>query len=77
MEERIPARIGKGIAEVMGQAALLKGLPAADLADQRVGVPTVRDILYEFEKAGRDPRPESKWRRSGTAWRNSATCGPT
>ncbi len=58
--ERILARIGKSIAEVMGQAALLKGLPAADFADQRFGVPTVRDILAELEKPGRDPRPEFK-----------------
>ena len=58
--ERILSRIGKGIAQVMGQAALLKGLPAADFADQRFGMPTVRDILSELEKPGRDPRPEFK-----------------
>jgi len=58
--ERILARIGKGIAEVMGQAQVLKSLPAADFADERFGVPTVRDILAELEKPGRDPRPEFK-----------------
>lgn len=58
--ERILARIGKGVAEVMGQAAVLKTLSPADFADERFGVPTVRDILAELEKPGRDPRPEFK-----------------
>jgi len=58
--ERILARIGKGIVEVMGQAVLLKSLAPADFADARFGVPTVRDILNELEKPGRDPRPEFK-----------------
>jgi len=58
--ERILARIGKDITAVMGQTALLKNLSAADFADERFGVPTVRDILAELEKPGRDPRPEFK-----------------
>jgi uncharacterized protein len=58
--ERILARIGKGMTEVMGQAAVLKALSPADFADERFGVPTVRDILAELEKPGRDPRPEFK-----------------
>ncbi len=56
--ERILARIGKGIADVMGQVSVIKGLSAADFADERFGVPTVRDIFAELEKPGRDPRPE-------------------
>ena len=58
--ERILQRIGKGIGEVMGQASVLKGLSAAEFTDERFGVPTVRDILAELEKPGRDPRPEFK-----------------
>jgi len=42
----------------MGQPALLKGLSPADFTDERFGAPTVRDILAELEKPGRDPRPE-------------------
>ncbi|MCM2328924.1 MAG: RNA-binding transcriptional accessory protein [Lysobacter sp.] len=56
--ERILKRIGKGIGEVMGQPALLKGLSAPDFTDEKFGAPTVRDILAELEKPGRDPRPE-------------------
>jgi uncharacterized protein len=44
----------------MGQLAVLKGLSPADFTDEKFGVPTVRDILTELEKPGRDPRPEFK-----------------
>ena len=58
--ERILTRLGTGIAEVMRQPAGLKGLSPADFTDEKFGVPTVRDILAELEKPGRDPRPEFK-----------------
>ncbi|MGE5306563.1 MAG: Tex family protein [Alphaproteobacteria bacterium] len=58
--ERILARVGKGIGAVMGQPAVLKGLSPAEFTDDQFGVPTVRDILAELEKPGRDPRPEFK-----------------
>jgi uncharacterized protein len=58
--ERILARIGKGIGAVMGQPTVLKGLSPAEFTDDKFGVPTVRDILTELEKPGRDPRPEFK-----------------
>jgi protein Tex len=58
--ERILVRISKEIGEVMGQPAALKGLSPAEFTDDRFGVPTVRDILTELEKPGRDPRPEFK-----------------
>ena len=44
----------------MGQPAVLKGLSPADFTDEKFGLPTVRDILTELEKPGRDPRPEFK-----------------
>jgi len=58
--ERILARIGKDIGQVMGQPAVLKGLSPGEFTDEKFGVPTVRDILTELEKPGRDPRPEFK-----------------
>jgi uncharacterized protein len=58
--ERILARIGKGIGDVMGRPGALKGLAPAEFTDEKFGVPTVRDILAELEKPGRDPRPEFK-----------------
>jgi uncharacterized protein len=58
--ERILARLGKGIGQVMGQPAVLKGLSPNEFTDDKFGVPTVRDIFAELEKPGRDPRPEFK-----------------
>jgi uncharacterized protein len=55
--ERILHRLGKPIHEVMGQPSLVQGLSASDFIDERFGLPTVRDILVELEKPGRDPRP--------------------
>lgn len=58
--ERMLARLKKGIAEVMGKPAALKELSPAEFTDETFGLPTVRDILTELEKPGRDPRPEFK-----------------
>jgi uncharacterized protein len=58
--ERMLARLGKGIGEVMGRPEALKGLSPAEFTDDKFGLPTVRDILAELEKPGRDPRPEFK-----------------
>jgi protein Tex len=56
--ERILARLGTGIADVMRQPMVLKELSPNDFTDEKFGVPTVRDIINELEKPGRDPRPE-------------------
>ncbi|HRC73098.1 MAG TPA: Tex family protein, partial [Candidatus Competibacter sp.] len=55
--ERILAASGRGLHEVLGNAAFLKTIEAARFTDPRFGLPTVRDILLELEKPGRDPRP--------------------
>jgi protein Tex len=55
---RICERSGKGIRELIGDSATLRRLDPAGLADERFGLPTVKDILAELEKPGRDPRPE-------------------
>ncbi|MBK8114062.1 MAG: RNA-binding transcriptional accessory protein [Candidatus Accumulibacter sp.] len=56
--ERILADIRKGIGEVIGDSRLLRTLVPEKFIDDRFGLPTVRDILRELEKPGRDPRPE-------------------
>ena len=58
--ERILTRLDKGIGEVMGRPAMLRGLSPAEFTTETFGLPTVRDILTELEKPGRDPRPEFK-----------------
>jgi uncharacterized protein len=46
--------------KVIGDSAFLKSLNAAQFTDERFGLPTVKDILAELDKPGRDPRPEFK-----------------
>jgi uncharacterized protein len=45
---------------LIGNVDLLKRLDAGRYADARFGLPTVRDIVKELEKPGRDPRPAFK-----------------
>jgi protein Tex len=56
--ERILKQCGREMKQVIGDIAFLRGLKAEEFTDERFGVPTVRDILKELEKPGRDPRPE-------------------
>ncbi len=51
---------GRDIRSLMGDAGSLKSLDPARFVDERFGLPTVRDILLELEKPGRDPRPQFK-----------------
>ena len=56
--ERILRKIAAGLHDVIGHPERLKGLSPAEFTDERFGLPTVKDILGELEKPGRDPRPE-------------------
>jgi uncharacterized protein len=56
--ERIVKACGRPLSDVMGNAQRLKALDPEDFVDDSFGLPTVRDILAELEKPGRDPRPE-------------------
>jgi len=56
--EQILLKTAKPIAEVMGRTELLKTLRPEQFASERFGAITVRDILSELEKPGRDPRPD-------------------
>ncbi|MTH35017.1 S1 RNA-binding domain-containing protein [Paracoccus limosus] len=54
---KIVAACGRDIRQIMGQPEALKGVRAEAFVDASFGLPTVRDILAELEKPGRDPRP--------------------
>jgi len=56
--ERIIAQCGREVRNIIGDTSFLRGLKPEQFTDERFGVPTVRDILKELEKPGRDPRPE-------------------
>ena len=58
--ERIAKKTGRKVSALIGDKAFLSKLKAEDFADDKFGVPTVKDILSELEKPGRDPRPEFK-----------------
>jgi uncharacterized protein len=58
--EKLLARTGRSIEQVIGDGAFLRKVRAQELTDERFGLPTVQDILAELEKPGRDPRPEFK-----------------
>ena len=56
--ERIIAQCGREVRGIIGDSGFLRGLKPEQFTDDKFGVPTVRDILKELEKPGRDPRPE-------------------
>ncbi|WP_411834903.1 Tex family protein [Pseudoxanthomonas mexicana] len=58
--ERILAGSNRQVKQIIGDTAFLRELKAEQYTDERFGLPTVRDILKELEKPGRDPRPEFK-----------------
>ena len=56
----IIVKTGKPVTEIMGRADMLKTLRPELFANDKFGVITVKDILGELEKPGRDPRPDFK-----------------
>jgi protein Tex len=58
--ERILDAAKKPVQELMGRAEMLKTLKPELFANEKFGVITVKDILGELEKPGRDPRPDFK-----------------
>jgi len=55
---KIVAAAGREVRALMGDSAALKKLDPRQFVDDKFGLPTVKDILAELEKPGRDPRPE-------------------
>ncbi|TXJ03134.1 MAG: RNA-binding transcriptional accessory protein [Aquabacterium sp.] len=58
--EKMLKTTGKPIGELMGKSDVLRSLKPELFADDKFGVITVKDILGELEKPGRDPRPDFK-----------------
>jgi uncharacterized protein len=56
--ERIIAQCGREVRNIIGDSGFLRALKPEQFTDETFGVPTVRDILKELEKPGRDPRPQ-------------------
>lgn len=58
--ERIVQQSGQDLRALMGDTLTLSAFNAKDFVDDQFGLPTVKDILSELDKPGRDPRPEFK-----------------
>jgi uncharacterized protein len=58
--KKIVEACGRDVRSLMGDSAALKALDPKVFVDEKFGLPTVKDIIAELEKPGRDPRPEFK-----------------
>ena len=58
--ERILVAVKRPAGEVMGKSDVIRTLKPDAFADAKFGAITVKDILAELEKPGRDPRPDFK-----------------
>ena len=58
--KRILNKTQREIGNLIGDSKFLRQLNPTDFTDKQFGLPTVKDILAELEKPGRDPRPEFK-----------------
>ncbi|ASM78168.1 transcription accessory protein [Vitreoscilla filiformis] len=70
--ERILAAAGRPVAELLGNTDVIRKLRPESFADERFGAITVKDILAELEKPGRDPRPDFKVARFNDGVENIA-----
>ncbi|MDW9481740.1 S1 RNA-binding domain-containing protein [Sinorhizobium meliloti] len=55
---RIVKECGRDLRQIMGDEKGLNGLRPEQFVSADFGLPTVRDIIEELKKPGRDPRPE-------------------
>lgn len=55
---QIAANSDQNLESLVGNSDVVKRLNASDFVTEQFGLPTIRDILSELEKPGRDPRPE-------------------
>lgn len=58
--EQMATKSGRSIESIIGDGSFLGKIKITDFVNERFGEPTLRDILKELEKPGRDPRPEFK-----------------
>lgn len=58
--QRILDKLQRPMADVVGKSDVIRALKPEAFADEKFGAITVKDILAELEKPGRDPRPDFK-----------------
>jgi uncharacterized protein len=55
--EQMAKGLQLNVADLIGNEQQIKSLKLQDFVTEQVGLPTLRDIVSELEKPGRDPRP--------------------
>jgi uncharacterized protein len=58
--EQIVKSLDCKIQDVIGKSEKLSGINATDFANEQYGIETVKDVIAELKKPGRDPRGEFK-----------------
>ena len=58
--ERMAADLGVGLKELIGNKSLLQKLDLQKYVTEKVGLPTLSDIIGELEKPGVDPRKSAR-----------------
>ncbi|MFN8255089.1 MAG: Tex family protein [Bacteroidales bacterium] len=58
--EKMAKDLGKSVGELVSDKELKKKINIEKYVDGKVGIPTLKDILDELEKPGRDPRSKIK-----------------
>src|SRR5690606_15673048 len=56
--ERMVRKVGVPARDLIGRTSALRAIDPREFVDAQFGEPTIKDILGELEKPGRDPRPE-------------------
>jgi uncharacterized protein len=71
--EKVAKSVGVPASELLANGNRLRQLDPAKFVDEKTGLPTVRDILAELEKPGRDPRREFRVAKFSTAFAKCPT----
>lgn len=58
--EAIADKNGSEITKIIGDSTFIRSVKAEEFVSEKVGLLTLKDILSELDKPGRDPRPEFK-----------------
>lgn len=59
--EAIAKASNRSVSDVIGDVAFLRSLDPKQFVTEQFGLPTIKDIIAELEKPGRDPRPEFRF----------------
>ncbi len=54
--EKMASKIGSSVEEMIGQDEVCRNIKLEEFTDEKVGLPTLQDIIQELAKPGRDPR---------------------